>query len=138
MGDKMGAPIAPAGREWSHGFWSCCNPFGTCLMTYFCPCMVFGKTEARLKEPGASEHSMLCLGMLGLRGLFVHPHSTPAQQDPGYLRHRGLKRDRLLRIILLPLLHHRAEFERIRDENSTGRSLPIATSHAISINGRDV
>ncbi|PGH07142.1 hypothetical protein GX51_01929 [Blastomyces parvus] len=91
MGDKMGAPVAPAGREWSHGFWSCCSPFGTCLMTYCCPCMVFGKTEARLKEPGASEHSSMngmccawaCLAYVGCSCILTAIQRTKIRDTHG-------------------------------------------------------
>lgn len=33
---------------WANGFFDCCSPAGLCLKTFCCPCIVYGKTQARL------------------------------------------------------------------------------------------
>ena len=35
---------SPAGASsWSNGFFDCFNPIDTCLLTWFCPCVTFGR-----------------------------------------------------------------------------------------------
>ncbi|KAJ7598429.1 PLAC8-domain-containing protein [Mycena floridula] len=36
-------------RNWSNGFFSCCNEAGTCMLACFCPCIVYGKNKQRLE-----------------------------------------------------------------------------------------
>ncbi|KIW53495.1 hypothetical protein PV05_09064 [Exophiala xenobiotica] len=33
--------------EWSFGLFDCCSPFGTCCLSFWCPCILYGKTHAR-------------------------------------------------------------------------------------------
>lgn len=37
-------------NSWAHGLFDCCSPGGLCLKTFFCPCIVFGKTQARVNN----------------------------------------------------------------------------------------
>lgn len=35
---------SPAGAsQWANGFFSCFNPIETCLLTWCCPCVTFGR-----------------------------------------------------------------------------------------------
>ncbi|CAD6215317.1 unnamed protein product [Miscanthus lutarioriparius] len=37
-------PGAGASREWSSGLFDCFDDFDTCCMTFWCPCITFGRT----------------------------------------------------------------------------------------------
>ncbi|PNY24070.1 Protein PLANT CADMIUM RESISTANCE 2 [Tolypocladium capitatum] len=39
-------------QAWHAGFFDCFNPIDTCLVTYFLPCVTFGKTHHRLRKNG--------------------------------------------------------------------------------------
>jgi len=55
------------GPSWVSGFWDCCSPIDICLLGTFCPCLLFGKTQSRLK--GQSPPSMAngdCCGWYAL------------------------------------------------------------------------
>ncbi|KAI0279927.1 PLAC8 family-domain-containing protein [Russula aff. rugulosa BPL654] len=44
-------PIGSNGkRDWSHGICSCFGSCGTCCMSCWCPCIVFGKNKQRLRN----------------------------------------------------------------------------------------
>ncbi|KAL1989146.1 hypothetical protein VTN96DRAFT_3693 [Rasamsonia emersonii] len=45
------------GNKWSHSFCGCCTPVDTCLYGCFCPCCLFGKTQARLEDPSLRNFS---------------------------------------------------------------------------------
>jgi len=51
---------------WSSGFFECFNPIDTCLMTWCCPCVTFGRTHHRLHKDanlaGYSAVNASCLG----------------------------------------------------------------------------
>ncbi|PGH09193.1 hypothetical protein AJ79_05722 [Helicocarpus griseus UAMH5409] len=92
MGEKTSAPVAPTGgREWTHGFWSCCSPFSTCMMSCCCACMVHGKTESRLKNPAAAEHSSMngsccawaCLAYIGCSCILTAMQRTKLRDTYG-------------------------------------------------------
>ncbi|THC92690.1 hypothetical protein EYZ11_007829 [Aspergillus tanneri] len=44
-------------NTWSHSFWEFFTPIDTCLMGWFCPCILFGKTQARLEDPTLKDYS---------------------------------------------------------------------------------
>ncbi|PGH26698.1 hypothetical protein AJ80_01644 [Polytolypa hystricis UAMH7299] len=55
--------------NWSNSFWQFWNPLDTCLMGWFCPCILFGKTQARLADPTLKDYSPIndnCLIFCGL------------------------------------------------------------------------
>jgi len=62
--------------EWQSSFFGCCNPISTCLMTYCCSCVVFGKTHHRLhKDPhmkGYEPINTSCLLFLASAYLCLH------------------------------------------------------------------
>jgi len=35
-------------REWSFGLFGCCGEPGTCLLSWFCPCMTYAQVKSRL------------------------------------------------------------------------------------------
>ncbi|KAF2175118.1 hypothetical protein K469DRAFT_702992 [Zopfia rhizophila CBS 207.26] len=39
-------------QNWHHNGSSCCRPFGTCMLTCFCPCITYGRTRHRIKQDG--------------------------------------------------------------------------------------
>ncbi|KAA8650805.1 PLAC8 family protein [Aspergillus tanneri] len=56
-------------NTWSHSFWEFFTPIDTCLMGWFCPCILFGKTQARLEDPTLKDYSPIndnCLIWCGL------------------------------------------------------------------------
>jgi len=56
-------------EEWQHGLFSCFSPTGLCLKAHFCPCFVFGKTQARLRDPSMRSYEAVnadCLLYCGL------------------------------------------------------------------------
>ena len=53
LGDASGTihqKSAPDARNWSNAFFGCCSPIDTCLVTYCCPCVTFGKTHHRMHK----------------------------------------------------------------------------------------
>ncbi|KAL2867552.1 PLAC8 family protein [Aspergillus lucknowensis] len=68
----MEAPTTPApasGRNWSYSFWQFWTPIDTCLMGWFCPCILFGKTQARIDDPSLANYSPIndnCIIWCGL------------------------------------------------------------------------
>ncbi|KAL4813288.1 hypothetical protein BDW67DRAFT_187849 [Aspergillus spinulosporus] len=58
-----------SGRSWSHSFWEFWTPIDTCLMAWCCPCVLFGKTQARLDDSTLANYSPInenCLIWCGL------------------------------------------------------------------------
>lgn len=42
---------SPAGAQsWYNAIWGCFNPIDTCLMSWCCSCVVFGRTHHRLRK----------------------------------------------------------------------------------------
>lgn len=48
--DTITGPAGHNARPWYSDFFGCFNPIDTCLVTYFCPCVTFGKTHHRLRK----------------------------------------------------------------------------------------
>ncbi|PLB46226.1 PLAC8-domain-containing protein [Aspergillus steynii IBT 23096] len=44
-------------RDWSFSLFACFSPIGICLRSWLCPCVQYGKTQARLKDPYRSSYS---------------------------------------------------------------------------------
>lgn len=66
MADKTDAPQAttqgsPAtgGSQWQNDFWTFFEPMETCLFAWCLPCVLFGKTSARLKDPSLTNFNYL-------------------------------------------------------------------------------
>ncbi|RJE19850.1 DUF614 domain protein, partial [Aspergillus sclerotialis] len=51
-------PVAPPlqSAEWSHSFWDCCSPAGTCFLGCCFPCCLYGKTQSRLEDPALKNY----------------------------------------------------------------------------------
>ncbi|KAI9786558.1 MAG: hypothetical protein M1816_007882 [Peltula sp. TS41687] len=63
-GENHGPP-----QQWQNGFWNCCTPMNTCCLGYWCPCILFGKTQQRLVDPQLQQYETFnanCLIFLGL------------------------------------------------------------------------
>jgi len=57
--ETVTAPSPAGATSWNFGFWDFCNPPETCMITYCCPCVTFGKTHHRLrKDPNLRDYSM--------------------------------------------------------------------------------
>ncbi|KAL2006738.1 hypothetical protein VTN00DRAFT_9406 [Thermoascus crustaceus] len=76
QGPPPGAPLPAqqaSSSKWSSSFWDCCSPADTCLCGWCLPCFLFGKTQARMKDPSLKNFSYcngdcclwLCLGYCG-------------------------------------------------------------------------
>lgn len=63
-------------REYHSGFFGCCSPIDTCLMTYCLPCVTFGKTHHRLHKDasltGYSPINTSCLLFYGAAIFGLH------------------------------------------------------------------
>jgi len=54
----MAAPAPQAtGSAWVSDFWDFFNPLETCLFATYIPCILFGKTAARIKDPTLKDYS---------------------------------------------------------------------------------
>ncbi|PGH10241.1 hypothetical protein AJ79_05496 [Helicocarpus griseus UAMH5409] len=65
----MSGTDSPANPNWTNSFWDCFNPIDTCLMGWCCPCILFGKTQARINDPSLQNYSPVndnCLIFCGL------------------------------------------------------------------------
>jgi hypothetical protein len=49
-GDHINQKSPESARPWSSGFFDCFNPIDLCLITYFVPCVTFGKTHHRMRK----------------------------------------------------------------------------------------
>ncbi|KAF2748507.1 PLAC8-domain-containing protein [Sporormia fimetaria CBS 119925] len=61
-------------EEWHNSCASCCLPFSTCLLSWFCPCMVYGRMRHRVKNGNLNEYSTFnpsCAAFCGLTCLGV-------------------------------------------------------------------
>ncbi|KAH8712130.1 PLAC8 family-domain-containing protein [Phaeosphaeriaceae sp. PMI808] len=57
-------------QDWHHSGSSCCTPIGTCCLSWWCPCIVYGRTHYRLKNNGNMDGYSCCnLGCAGFCGL---------------------------------------------------------------------
>ncbi|KAI1817953.1 PLAC8-domain-containing protein [Poronia punctata] len=50
--DYLNSSSPETARSWHNGFFDCFNPIDTCLVTWFLPCVTFGKTHHRLRKDG--------------------------------------------------------------------------------------
>ncbi|KAK2759319.1 hypothetical protein FQN54_002797 [Arachnomyces sp. PD_36] len=58
-----------ANPNWSNSFWDCFNPIDVCLLSWLCPCIQYGKTQARRQDPTLANYSPVnenCLIFCGL------------------------------------------------------------------------
>ena len=51
-GEHINSKSPEASQPWHAGFFDCFNPIDTCLISYFLPCVTFGKTHHRLRKNG--------------------------------------------------------------------------------------
>ncbi|KAF2873912.1 PLAC8 family-domain-containing protein [Massariosphaeria phaeospora] len=62
-------------QEWKNSGSSCCTPFGTCMLSCFCPCILYGRISHRTKHHGdLSGHSCAnssCAAFCGLACLGI-------------------------------------------------------------------
>ncbi|KAL4903104.1 hypothetical protein BDW74DRAFT_179975 [Aspergillus multicolor] len=61
-------PASPE-RKWAYSFFDFLTPLDTCLMGWCCPCILFGRTQARLDDPSLTNYSPVndrCLIWLGM------------------------------------------------------------------------
>ncbi|KAK2768277.1 hypothetical protein FQN54_000130 [Arachnomyces sp. PD_36] len=71
-------PPQTLGNEWGSGFWDCFDPIDACLCGWCVPCMLFGKTQARMKDPSLANFSYcngnccgwFCLACCGCSWIF--------------------------------------------------------------------
>ncbi|OJD22085.1 hypothetical protein ACJ73_06572 [Blastomyces percursus] len=65
----MSGPETTGSSNWANSLWDCFNPIDTCLMGWCCPCVLFGKTQARLDDPSLANFSPIndnCLIFCGM------------------------------------------------------------------------
>jgi len=49
------------GKKWTFGFWDCFSPVSTCCLGCWCPCILFGRAQAREKgEVDPSGCGLMC------------------------------------------------------------------------------
>lgn len=49
-GEYINSKSPESAQPWYASFFGCFSPIDTCLMTYCCPCVVFGRTHHRLRK----------------------------------------------------------------------------------------
>ncbi|KAF2475457.1 PLAC8-domain-containing protein [Lindgomyces ingoldianus] len=49
-------------QDWHHSGASCCTPFGTCLLSWCCPCITYGRTHHRVRFDGSMQGYSCCNG----------------------------------------------------------------------------
>ncbi|KAG9253214.1 PLAC8 family-domain-containing protein [Emericellopsis atlantica] len=87
--DQLEAPATqvpqPRSSNWENGICSCFSQCDTCLMSCCLPCITYGKTQTRMRDPSLRSYSALngdCLifGLLSLGALnWIIQTSTRAQ-----------------------------------------------------------
>ncbi|KAF2732316.1 PLAC8-domain-containing protein [Polyplosphaeria fusca] len=57
-------------QDWHHSGSACCSPFSTCCLTWWCPCISYGRTHHRVRNnndmSGYSTCNLSCVGYTGL------------------------------------------------------------------------
>jgi len=49
--NALNKPNGPSGqRDWSFGLFNCFDACGTCMLSWFCPCLVYGQSMSKLKH----------------------------------------------------------------------------------------
>ncbi|KAK1853983.1 PLAC8 family protein [Colletotrichum chrysophilum] len=79
-----------AQREWNSSLMDC-SPCGTCMMATWLPCLVFGKTSERMRDPNLTNYSPLngecfmisALGSIGFGWLYLMSKRTDIRQQFG-------------------------------------------------------
>ncbi|KAI9804180.1 MAG: hypothetical protein M1825_001582 [Sarcosagium campestre] len=71
----VGGPGRGPIQNWQYGFCDFLSPFNTCCLGYWCPCILFGKTQQRIKDPALQNYEVVngnCMGWaaLGYCGCF--------------------------------------------------------------------
>jgi hypothetical protein len=49
-GDYVNSKSPASAQPWYTSFFGCFSPIDTCLLTWCCPCVVFGRTHHRLRK----------------------------------------------------------------------------------------
>ena len=62
MRDGPQATVAPTFKQgtFSNGLCSCFDDCGTCCLGWWCPCILFGQTRARLRNPALTKEQLPC------------------------------------------------------------------------------
>ncbi|KAF1349257.1 PLAC8-domain-containing protein [Lizonia empirigonia] len=47
-------------QDWHHKGSSCCTPIGTCCLSWWCPCIIYGRTRHRMKTRGDMSKYSCC------------------------------------------------------------------------------
>ncbi|KAK8071670.1 hypothetical protein PG996_005018 [Apiospora saccharicola] len=77
LADGHGAHLSP----WSAPIFDCFNPADQLLMACFCPCIVFGKTRARLRDPGMATYDTVNSDVSVIHGLTKRASRKEASPD---------------------------------------------------------
>lgn len=56
-----GVPVAFKPGSFQHNLCGCCNACSTCCLGCWCPCILFGRTRARLKNPHLRRDQLPCV-----------------------------------------------------------------------------
>lgn len=56
------------GGTWKHGLFDCTSDMGTCCMGILCPCIIYGKTQYRLKQRSEKQDPTNMLGYESISG----------------------------------------------------------------------
>ncbi|KAF2455708.1 PLAC8 family-domain-containing protein [Lineolata rhizophorae] len=49
-------------QEWHHSGVDCCSPFTTCLLSWCCPCIIYGRVHHRLRKSQSLDGYSCCNG----------------------------------------------------------------------------
>jgi len=68
--------------SWINSLFDCCTPMNICCEAYWCPCILFGKTAARVEDPTLAGYSccngscmgFAALGCLGVQAILQCAH----------------------------------------------------------------
>ncbi|KAF2204333.1 PLAC8-domain-containing protein [Delitschia confertaspora ATCC 74209] len=77
-------------QEWHHSGAACCSPFSTCLLSWCCPCILYGRAHHRVKSNGNMQNysctNSACLIYAGMACLGLS--WIPAMLERGDLREK--------------------------------------------------
>ncbi|KAI9892990.1 MAG: hypothetical protein M1814_000874 [Vezdaea aestivalis] len=62
MYSQQPGTAATGPQQWHNDLFDCFSPMGTCCLGCWCPCILYGKTGARLKDPTLANHNAACNG----------------------------------------------------------------------------
>ncbi|KAJ4986976.1 hypothetical protein SVAN01_07517 [Stagonosporopsis vannaccii] len=86
-------------QDWHHSGTSCCTPFSTCCLTWWCPCVTYGRTRHRMKSNGNMKDYSCCntscaafagMGFVGLSWILPLLNRGEVRADYG-LKGNGCK-----------------------------------------------